>query len=113
MKAPQPNDPDPALRQVLQEWRAEASLPPDFQNEVWRRINRAPAPARLSIWSALPNWVESALPRPMLAAAYMVIFVSIGVAGGWSQARQANARAKEELGERYVRVLDPYLAPRQ
>jgi hypothetical protein len=32
------------------------------------------------------------------------------VTTGWTQARQETARVKGELGDRYIRVLDPYQA---
>ena len=51
--------------------------------------------------------------RPVLAASYVAVLLSIGVTAGWAQARQETARVHDELGQRYVRALDPYQAPRQ
>jgi hypothetical protein len=53
------------------------------------------------------------LPRPALAASYVAILLAIGVTAGWTQARHETARVKGELGQRYIRVLDPYQAPRE
>ncbi len=53
------------------------------------------------------------LPQPMLAAVYVVVLLMIGISAGWSQGRQESARLKNEIGLRYVRVLDPYLTPRE
>jgi hypothetical protein len=52
------------------------------------------------------------LPRPALAASYVALLLAVGVSAGWAQARQETARVRDELGQRYVRVLDPYQAPR-
>jgi len=113
MKINQPGDNDEALRKVLREWRTNASLPPRFQEEVWGRIERAQAPTTPSTWAVIIHWIGAVLPRPALAAFYVVVLLAIGVGVGWTQARQETARVKDELGQRYVRVLDPYQAPRQ
>ena len=94
----------------------EAPLPPRFEEGVWRRIERAEevsAPAPHSAWSALANWISTVLPRPALAASYFAVLLALGVTAGWAQAQQMTARVNSELGERYVRVLDPYQTPRQ
>ena len=41
MKNNEPGNHDDALRNVLKEWRTDASLPPRFQEAVWRRIEQA------------------------------------------------------------------------
>ena len=53
------------------------------------------------------------LPRPALAASYVAILLAIGVTAGWAQAHHETSRVKNELGERYVRMLDPSQTPRQ
>ena len=112
------NDPDnhKALQNLLKEWRSAAPLPPHFQESVWRRIEqaeRAPVPATPPIWAVLAHWIGSMLPRPALATAYVAVLLAVGVTAGWTQAREETARVKGELSDRYVRVLDPYLAPRE
>ena len=105
---------DEALRKLLKEWRTEdAPLPPGFQEAVWRRVERAQSPATPSVWAAIADWIRTMLPRPALAASYVAILLFIGVSAGWTQARQETARVKGELGERYIRMLDPYQTPRQ
>ena len=111
MKTDEPDD--EALRNVLKEWRTDAALPPRFQEHVWRRIERTQTSAPLSFWTAIAHWTGTVLLRPALAAAYVAMLLVIGVTAGWAQARQETARVKDELGQRYVRVLDPYLTPRQ
>jgi protein-S-isoprenylcysteine O-methyltransferase Ste14 len=116
MKANEPGDHEEALRRVLKEWRVGAALPPHFQEGVWRRIEqaeRAPAPIAPSAWAVIAHWIGTMLPRPALAASYVAILLAIGATAGWAQAHQETRRVKNELGERYVRVLDPYQTPRQ
>ena len=103
---------DDPLRKVLKEWRSDAPLPLRFQEQVWQRIERAQRRAVPSVWSVITHWVGTVLPQPALAASYVAVLLAIGVTAGWAQARQETGRVKAELGQRYVRVLDPYLAPR-
>ena len=112
MKTNQPGNHDDPLHKVLQEWRADTSLPTGFQEQVWRRIERAQASAAPSVWAAVSNWIATVLPRPALAATYVAVLLAIGVTAGWTQAHQETHHVRDELGQRYVRVLDPYLAPR-
>jgi len=110
---PDPGQQDEPLRKVLKEWRSEVPLPPRFQEQVWQRIERAQIRPVPSVWAVLAHWVGTLLPRPALAASYVAVLLTIGVTAGWAQARQETGRVKDELGQRYVRVLDPYQAPRQ
>ncbi len=104
---------DEALGKLLQEWRFDNSLPPRFQEGVWRRIAQVTSPARASLWSAISTWIATMLSRPALASAYVALLIAIGVTAGWTEGRQENARVKSSLGEQYVRMLDPYAMPRQ
>lgn len=116
MKNNEPANHDEALRKVLKEWRTDAALPPRFQETVWKRIEcakRVAAPSAPSVWAVIAHWIGTALPRPVLATAYLAVLLAVGVTAGWAQARQETARVKGELGERYIRVLDPYQTPRQ
>src|SRR5206468_7552085 len=112
MKTNEPGNHDEALRKVLKEWRTEVALPPRFQEQVWQRIERAQSQAVSSVLAVIAHWVGTVLPRPALAVSYVAVLLTTGVTVGWAQARQETARVKDELGQRYVRVLDPYLAPR-
>src|SRR2546423_250009 len=113
MKTNQPGENDEALHKVLREWRTNTSLPPRFQEEVWGRIERAQAPTAPSAWAVIIHWIGAVLPRPALAASYVAVLLAIGVTVGWAQAGEEPARVKDDLGQGYVRVLDPYQAPRQ
>jgi hypothetical protein len=59
------------------------------------------------------HWIGGLLPRPALAVAYVATLIAIGGTAGWTQARQETTRVRDELGDRYVRVLNPYQAPRR
>jgi hypothetical protein len=110
MKTNQPGNHDDPLHKVLQEWHPDVSLPPRFQEQVWRRIERAQAP---SVWAAVSHWIETVLPRPALAASYVAMLLVVGVTAGWAQAHLETTHVRDELGQRYVRVLDPYQTPRE
>lgn len=113
MNTIQPNEDDKKLSKLLHEWKVEASLPPRFQEQVWRRIEKAEhAPSAPSAWTVIAHWVGTVLPRPALAASYVAVLLAIGVTAGWAQAQQETAQVKADLADRYVRVLDPYQAPR-
>lgn len=102
---------DEALSKVLKEWRVKATLPPRFQETVWHRIERLqPTP---SIWDAISRWITVAVPRPAFAVSYSLALLIIATTAGLAQARQATARVKDQLGDRYVQVLDPYRTRRQ
>ena len=116
MKKNEPGNPDEALRKLLKEWRTDAPLPPLFQEAVWKRIEcaeLASTPSANSVWAVIAHRIGTMLSRPALATAYVAVLLAVGVTAGWAQARGDTVRVKQELGERYVRVLDPYQTPRQ
>lgn len=111
MKTNKPND-DAPLDALLQEWKVKPSLPPRFNEQVWRRIERAetaPAPS-VSLATVFANWIATMLPRPALATAYVAVLLVIGAGVGWSQARQETARVSSDLSARYAQAVDPYQA---
>ena len=111
MKTNKPND-DAPLDALLQEWKVKPSLPPRFNEQVWRRIERAetaPAPS-VSLATVFANWIATMLPRPALATAYVAVLLAIGAGVGWSQARQETARVSSDLSARYAQAVDPYQA---
>jgi hypothetical protein len=107
----EPDKHDEALGKLLQQWRADAPLPPGFQKAVWRRIEQSQISAAPAPWTVIARWIASALPRPALAVSYVAILLTLGLTAGWAQARQETARVKNAMGERYIRSLDPYQAP--
>ena len=112
MKNNEPGNHDEALHKVLKEWHADASLPPRFQEAVWRRIEQAErtqtTTARPSVWAVVADWIETVLPRPAIAASCLVALLAIGAATGWAQARQETNRVGDQLSVSYIRSVDPY-----
>lgn len=110
MKTNNPHGDDAPLDALLQEWKPKPSLPPRFQEQVWRRIERAetsPAPT-VTLAQLFAAWLANKLPRPALATAYVMALLVVGATVGWSQARQETARVTTELGARYAQAVDPY-----
>ena len=110
MKHEYPGDNDKPLHSVLNGWRVIAPLPPNFQEHVWRRIQRTesqPGPAN-SLVSVITNWITTVLPRPVSAACYLAALLAVGATIGWAQSQQKTARVSDELSQRYVRSIDPY-----
>ena len=116
MKNHEPGNHDDALHKVLKEWRTDASLPPRFQEAVWRRIEQAErtqtTTATPSVWAVVANWIETVLPRPAIAASCLVALVAIGATAGWSQARHETKRVGDQLSVSYIRSVDPYQSSR-
>ena len=103
---------DEKLSSLLREAKADAPLPPRFQEGVWRQIE-SNAPARVkkaSLRDVFAHWLGAILPRPAMATAYIAVLLTVGITVGWTQAQQTNARVKADLSDRYVSVLDPYQA---
>jgi hypothetical protein len=113
MSTNQPGNQDAALGKLLKEWRTNVPLPLHFQESVWRRIEAAQNPSAPAVWAVIAQWIGTVLPRPALAASYLAILLTLGATAGWSHARHETSRVKGELGERYLRTLDPYAMPRQ
>jgi len=103
------NDP---LGPALKQWKVDAALPPQFGDEVWRRIERAEGKREPSLWREWFHIVEAAFRRPALAISYVIILFLAGLSIGFTQARQDSARMDEALGSRYVHSVDPYQTPR-
>jgi hypothetical protein len=109
MKPEQTTDTDGRLRQVLRQWEVAEPLPPRFAEQVWHRIAREEARSPVSLWSRLTNWVVQSMSRPRLAASYLTVLVAAGLAAGYWRAQVEKAHTTEELGVRYVQMMDPYL----
>ena len=114
MNTNQPRHEEESLRALLQEWKTTPGLRPDFQYQVWRRIQRAEAQpiSSVPLWTVWTNWIAAVLSRPVLAAACVAVFLAVGATFGWAQARHETERVSGDLSARYVRSVDPYQAPR-
>lgn len=97
------NPEDSKLRSLLRESRPAPSLPPRFQENVWRRI----ADAETVETSGAPAWLESLVSlvlRPKLAFASLALLVLAGAAVGM---RKGNEVARHEAQVRYVASVAP------
>ena len=104
-------NPDPALDRALREWKVEESLPPRFRERVWQRLERAQTQSTVNPWTRFSGWLAGVMSRPALALGYMTLFLVLGLTAGYWQAQAHNARDSQELGARYVRMMDPYHHP--
>lgn len=112
MKSNREPERDEQLSKLLHEWRPTASLPPRFQEAVWRRIERAEATTKLTFWHVVAHWVDSTFRRPALAVSYVAVLLLFGLSAGYLQARDASSRTLAQMRTAYVQSVDPYQAPR-
>jgi hypothetical protein len=110
MKLNQEPDNEECLRAVMREWVVDTPPPPGFQDQVWRRIAQAQAPAATAFWAVLVRLVEVGLPRPKIAFSYVAALLVLGVAAGSVTAQIRNSHLQTTLSARYVQSVDPYRA---
>ncbi|MEP6664175.1 MAG: hypothetical protein ABJC04_10985 [Verrucomicrobiota bacterium] len=110
MKNNQPND-DETLRASLLEWKENAPLPPRFQEQVWRRIERAETKETAPRWNFLKS-IEMLFARPAFAMSYVAILLAVGMGAGFWQVERKSAKTDSTLERLYVQSVDPYQAPR-
>ena len=67
------------LQRTLQDWRVTTPLPPRFQEQVWKRIERAETPG-VSLAEALRTWLAAWFAQPAFAVAYVAVFLIAGPA---------------------------------
>jgi hypothetical protein len=111
MKQENSTENDALLSKTLRQWEIKDSLPPRFREQVWQRIARREAQAPESLWIPLANWVAGLMARPSLAVSYVTLLLLTGLFAGYLHARADSARMSEQLGARYVQMLDPYQGP--
>jgi len=108
MKPEPPSGPDPSLRQLLRTWKVREELPPRFADRVWQRIDLASAKPQAGLWRQVGDRLQQLFATPRLAASYCLVLVAAGLVAGQWQARVASSRYTDELGSRYVQMMDPY-----
>jgi hypothetical protein len=108
---PRDNDPDVALRRTLQEWKVADSVPPRFGERVWHRIALEQSTDPVGLLRAFLRRFGEVMVRPTAAAIYLAVLLLSGIAVGYRQAHITNLHTSEELGSRYVRMMDPYQMP--
>jgi hypothetical protein len=98
------NPEDVKLGALLRESRITPTLPPRFQEGVWRRIEDAAAPSK-SIGGA--TWLDALaalMLRPRLAFATVAALALVGVLLGTYQGTQV---ARQDAQARYLAVVAP------
>ncbi len=110
MKNNQRND-DEMLRITLREWKEQSPLPPRFQEQVWRRIERAETEGKTTRWNFLRS-IEMLFARPVLAVSYVVVLLAVGMSAGLWQVERRTAKVDSTLERLYVQSVDPYQTPR-
>ncbi len=109
---PKPEQEEP-LDKVLRQWTVDAPLPPRFQEQVWRRLQRAETRRAPALWGPIQRWLDSGLPRPRMALAYVTALMVVGVAAGSVTAQIRTSRVEASLGARYLQAVDPYYGATQ
>ncbi len=114
MKAKAQFEHDAGLSGILRECKVAATLPPRFQESVWRRIARLEEEpsAVATLWMACARWIDTRMPRPALAVSYVAVLLVIGASAGWAQAQQEKQRVGSQMSQRYVQSVDPYQSAR-
>jgi hypothetical protein len=96
------NSDDAKLGAILREARMSPSLPPRFQQNVWRRIEDAEAPARPASWlDALAGLVM----RPRFALAAAAVLLMAGIMAGTFEGRQV---AQRDAQMNYLASVAPH-----
>ena len=103
MKANQNSD-NAKLSELLRQARVSPSLPPRFQENVWRRIEHAEAPAHTTGRIAWLDTLAALVLRPRFAYATVATLMLVGILLGTHQGAQA---AKQDAQARYVALVAP------
>jgi len=98
------NPEDPRLTALLRESRVSPSLPPRFQESVWRRIENAEKPVPSTPGLSWLDSVAALMLRPRFAYASVAALVLAGTLLGAHQGAQL---AKLDAQARYVAMVAP------
>ncbi|HUZ06739.1 MAG TPA: hypothetical protein VMV89_04555 [Candidatus Paceibacterota bacterium] len=92
---------DAKLRAHLHSARVSPSLPPRFQENVWRRIEYADAPAKSESWL---NALAALVLRPRFALATATVLVVVGALLG---VREGNVATNQTAHQQYLAAVAP------
>lgn len=92
---------DPRLSDLLRGSRVSPSLPPRFQQNVWRRVEATEAPARPASWL---DTLAALILRPRFAAAGVAALLLTGVLAG-TMAGQQTVRHEAQMN--YLTAVAP------
>jgi hypothetical protein len=101
---------DKPLSDLLGQWKLAESLPPRFQESVWRRI--AQAKTKVSLWEIFAARLETLFRHPALATSFVGLLLFIGLTTGHWQAHDKMEQAQAHWSTLYVQSVDPYQTPR-
>ncbi len=104
MKTNNPHPDDARLSGLLREARVTTPLPPRFQQNVWRRIEDAEAPAQSVSWL---DALAALILRPRFALAFATALVLVGVFMGAAEGRQV---ARHDAQMNYIASVAPHSA---
>ncbi|HEX5399905.1 MAG TPA: hypothetical protein VFY06_12750 [Verrucomicrobiae bacterium] len=92
---------DPKLSALLRESRVSPSLPPRFQENVWRRIENAETPAESKSWI---DSLAALILRPKFAFATVAVLMLAGILLGTHEGSQI---ARQDAQSRYLTAVAP------
>jgi hypothetical protein len=98
------NPDDARLSTLLCASRMAPTLPPRFQEGVWRRIEEAEAPVKITGSIAWLDELAALVLRPRLAMATAAVLM---VAGALLGMRDGNQTAHQDAEARYLAVVAP------
>ena len=95
---------DAKLGALLRESRVSPALPPRFQEGVWRRIEEAAAPVKVTGGITWLDALVTLVLRPRFALATATVLM---VAGALLGVREGNQMAHQDAQARYLAVVAP------
>ena len=96
---------DAKLGALLRASRVSPALPPRFHEGVWRRIEKAAAPAKSNGGIAWLDALAALVLRPRLALATAAVLM---VAGALLGVRDGNQMAHQDAQARYLAAVAPH-----
>ncbi len=96
------NSDDLKLKALLRGNRPAPVLPPRFQQNVWRRIEDAEAPAKSASWM---DALAALILRPRFAFTTAAVLLMAGVFAGTLEGRQT---ARHDAQMNYLASVAPY-----
>jgi hypothetical protein len=95
------NNDDAKLSALLHESRVSPELPPRFQQNVWRRIEKAEAPVKSESWLEA---LAALILRPKFAFASVAVLLAAGIVFGTLEGTQT---ARHDAQVRYLASVAP------
>ena len=92
---------DAKLQDLLRGNRPSPSLPPRFQQNVWRRIEETEPPAKSASWL---DALAALILRPRLAFASIAVLMLAGILFGANAGTQT---ARQDAQARYMAAVAP------